>query len=59
MPLQYLCGVVVQTDSKNITIKADTHSALWSQKESPGDTYDEIIRELLAEARDVEVRQYE
>jgi predicted CopG family antitoxin len=54
-----LCGIVVSTESKNITIKSDTHRALWSLKESPGETYDEIIRELLVEARDVEVRQDE
>ena len=47
---------MAKPQSKNIAIKADTQEALWSLKESPGDTYDEIIRELLAEARDVEVR---
>ncbi len=50
---------MVSTESKNITIKSDTHRALWSLKESPGETYDELIRELLAEARGVEVRRDE
>jgi len=42
---------------KNIAIKADTQEALWSLKESPGETYDEVIRKLLADARDIEVRR--
>ena len=46
-------------ETKNIAIKADTFETLWSLKESPGDTYDEVIRELLAEARDIEVRRDE
>lgn len=50
---------MVSTESKNITVKSDTHRELWSLKESPGDTYDEIIRDLLAEARNVEVRRDE
>ena len=50
---------MAKPQNKNIAIKADTQEALWSLKESPGDTYDEIIRELLAEARDVEVRRDE
>lgn len=46
---------MAERQSKNIAIKADTFEALWSLKESPADTYDELIRELLAEARDIEV----
>ena len=33
--------------------------AAYRLAEEMGDTYDEIIRELLAEARDVEVRRDE
>jgi len=29
---------------------------LWQLKDDPDDTYDEIIRELLSDARDIEVR---
>jgi len=41
--------------TKTIAVSAATHRALWKQKDVPGDTFDEIIRELLIEARGVEV----
>jgi predicted CopG family antitoxin len=41
--------------TKTIAVTPATHRALWQQKDVPGDTFDEIIRELLVEARDVEV----
>jgi len=43
-------------DNKTISIKRDTQRALWKLKEKPDDTYDEIIRELLSDARGIEVR---
>jgi len=43
-------------DNKTISIKRDTQRALWQLKEKPDDTYDEIIRELVNDARDIEVR---
>jgi len=46
-------------DSTTISIKQDTLRALWQLKQKPDDTYDQIIRELLSDARDVEVRQDE
>jgi len=39
-----------------ISIKEDTQLTLWELKEDPNHTYDELIRELLREARDIEVR---
>jgi len=47
---------MVSRKRKSITIKEDTQRALWQLKEKPDDTYDEIIRELLNDARDIEVR---
>jgi predicted CopG family antitoxin len=41
---------------KSITVKEDTHKTLWNLKEDPDHTYDEILRELLRDARDIEVR---
>jgi len=43
-------------DRKTISVKTDTQRTLWQLKEDRDDTYDEIIRELLNEARDIEVR---
>jgi len=54
--LTSLCVFMPIPDSKTISIKRDTQRALWQLKEKPDDTYDEIIRELLNDARDIEVR---
>jgi len=54
--LTSLCVFMSKLDNKTISIKRDTQRALWKLKEKPDDTYDEIIRELLNDARDIEVR---
>jgi len=58
---QFFCATVqrqidMSNARKSITVKEDTHQTLWNLKEDPDHTYDEILRELLRDARDIEVR---
>jgi len=46
---------MAKRERKTISIKRDTQRMLWQLKETPDDTYDEIIRDLLSEACDIEV----
>jgi hypothetical protein len=34
------------SDTINVVLKRQTHRDLWQMKDEPGDTYDEIVREL-------------
>lgn len=46
---------MAKQERKTISIKRDTQRMLWQLKETPDDTYDEIIRDLMSEACDIEV----
>jgi predicted CopG family antitoxin len=46
---------MAKRERKTISIKRDTQRMLWQLKETPDDTYDEIIRDLMSESCDIEV----